>query len=200
MRHWFASPAVRGAYDKNLERTKEKDFVSTAISEIKRLCIRVLRVHSSGDLYDVGYTRKWTRIMRACPSTRFFLYTRSWRLPKFDSVLAEMASLTNVRLWYSIDRDTGKPKRIPSGVRLAYLQLEHDDTPPAGTDLVFRDHRLRSRVAKKSGNVLICPPENGTGVELGCQKCGVCWRDRGERFSESRDSKTRRLSLQLLST
>lgn len=200
LRHWFASTAVRGAYDKNLDITKENHFVSRAISEIARLHIRVLRVHSSGDLYDVGYARKWVRIMRARPSTRFFLYTRSWRLPKFDSVLAAMASLPNVRLWYSIDRDTGNQRTVPPGVRLAYLQLEHDDMPPSGTDLVFRDHKLRRRMAKKVDGVVVCPPENGTGVEMGCQQCGICWRDRGERFSESRDPKTRRLSLQLLSS
>ena len=109
------------------------------IAEIRRGMVRVVRVHTSGDFYDAGYVRKWAEVARACPGTAFFAYTRSWRREEVLAELIGLARLPNVFLWFSEDRDTGRPPAVPR-VRRAYLLAdgEAEDGVPADADLVFR--------------------------------------------------------------
>ena len=128
------------------------------------------------DFYSPGYARKWLAVMRQAPGVRFYFYTRSWRVPAIWRVLRRMARLLNVRAWLSCDRDTGLPRRLPPGVRLAWLMASPDDRPPRA-DLVFRTRPLRRTVLKRVGLALVCPTENGaTGRRTDCGRCGVCWR------------------------
>lgn len=133
----------------------------------------VCRVHTSGDLYGPAYARKWLSVMRQCPGVRFYLYTRSYRVPAIAEVLEQMAALENVRIWFSVDEDTGVPERIPEDVKLAYLQLTEDDLPEQA-DLVFRVKRLRKTIPLP----MTCPTETVKGKEAGttCGSCGKCFK------------------------
>jgi hypothetical protein len=114
------------------------------------------------------------RIAQACPATRFYAYTRSWRRPEIVGALAELSRCRNVRLWYSCDQDTGIPAHAPRRVRLAWMQTSAEDIPPRA-DLVFRVHRLRKTVAKRVALALVCPVENGaTGHRTDCGRCRLC--------------------------
>jgi hypothetical protein len=172
---------VRLRYQRNLELSRRPDFAARMIAFIRRRRVRVVRAHVGGDFHDSGYARKWLAVMRRCRSTRFFFYTRSWRVPPVRRVLAAMARLDNVRAWFSCDRDAGVPARVPPRVRLAWLMASAQDLPPRA-DLVFRIRRLRSQVCKRVplpvlGAALVCPVENGaTGHRTSCERCGVCWR------------------------
>lgn len=144
---------------------------------------KVVRIHSSGDLYSPEYARKWLAVMKAVPGTRFYLYTRSWRKAAFSTVLRAMAKLPNVRLWYSADSDSGVPRTVPKGVKIAYMQVDADDVPKKA-DLVFRTHSGRKILAKTvpdaSGKpVVVCPTETGLpgAKEVTCGSCKLCWRD-----------------------
>jgi hypothetical protein len=144
------------------------------VAEIRRRWVGCVRVHVSGDFYSADYVRAWVAVATACPATRFYAYTRSWRVPHIVPALAELARLRNVRLWYSCDRDTGIPDRVPRRVKLAWMQTAADDLPPRA-DLVFRVHRLRRTVAKRVSLALVCPVENGaTGHRTGCGRCRLC--------------------------
>jgi hypothetical protein len=83
------------------------------IGEIRRRWVACVRIHVSEDFYSAEYVRKWAAVARACPATRFYAYTRSWRRPDIAAALAELSRCRNVRLWYSCDRDTGIPARVP---------------------------------------------------------------------------------------
>jgi hypothetical protein len=94
-----------------------------------------------------------------------------------------MAQLPNVRAWFSVDRQTGLPRRLPPGVRLAWLMTTADDRPPRA-DLIFRVQSLRRLVQKwvrwerGAAQTLVCPTENGvTGHRTSCEQCGICWRE-----------------------
>lgn len=50
-----------------------------------------------------------------------------------------------------------------------------DDTTPAPSELIFRDHKYRKQVQKKINNVLVCPAENGV-TKLTCEKCKLCFK------------------------
>jgi hypothetical protein len=148
---------------------------------IERRQIQVVRLHVGGDFYSAAYAFRWLAVMRRCPATRFFFYTRSWRVPAIRRVLAAMAGLPNVRAWFSCDRDTSVPSYVPAGVRLAWLMATPDDLP-SRADLVFRVRTLRTGVQKRVGwgwgvgMALVCPVENGaTGHRTSCEQCGVCW-------------------------
>ena len=49
------------------------------IAEVHRRWAGCVRIHVSGDFNSAEYVRKWVAIARACPTTRFYAYTRSWR-------------------------------------------------------------------------------------------------------------------------
>jgi hypothetical protein len=178
-------PHVLRRYRRNLALSSRRDFVERVVAFIGRRQVGVVRLHVGGDFRSPGYARRWLRIMRRCPHTTFYFYTRSWRLKRFRPVLAAMARLGNVRAWYSCDRDTGVPRRVPPGVRLAWLMTDPDDLPPRA-DLVFRVPALRRQVQKRvlcgegQSRALVCPVENGvTGHRTTCGQCGVCWRVSG---------------------
>jgi Gene product 88 len=102
---------LRRSYQRYLSASKEDGFTARMISEICRRWAGCVRIHVSGDYYSAEYVRKWIAIARACPTTRFFAYTRSWRRADMAEALTELSRCRNVRLWYSCDRDTGIPAR-----------------------------------------------------------------------------------------
>ena len=173
---------ARPRYRRNLAATRDPGFAARLAAEVRRRWVGCVRVHVSGDFYSADYVRAWIAVARACPGTRFYAYTRSWRVPHLAPALAELARLRNVRLWYSCDRDTGIPDRVPRRVKLAWMMTTPADYPP-WTNLVFRVHRLRRTVAKRvptTGRVslaLVCPVENGaTGHRTDCGRCRLCIR------------------------
>jgi hypothetical protein len=165
---------LRDAYRRYLAESQEEGFAAKMIGEIRRRWAGCVRIHVAGDFYSAEYVRKWVAIAQACPGTRFYVYTRSWRNPDIVGALEELSRCRNVRLWYSCDHDTGIPARVPRRVKLAWMQTSADDIPTRA-DLVFRVQRLRKTVAKRVNLALVCPVENGaTGHRTDCGRCRVC--------------------------
>ena len=171
-------PGVRTRYEKNLRLSRLPDFAQRVRYFILNHDIAVVRVHVGGDFYSAAYGKKWLRVMRRLPSVRFFLYTRSWRDAAIRPVLERMTELPNCRVWYSCDRQTGVPGKIPAHVRLAWLMTDADDLPPAQTGLVFRIRRLRRQPLTRVRGVRVCPEEDGVlrKKPVTCDRCGLCWR------------------------
>ena len=167
--------AVKERLRWNLEQSRLDSFVPRMVKDIRRKGALVIRVHASGDFGDEVYARKWLTIMRQCPRPRFYFYTRSWRIPSIAPALEEMAALKCCRAWYSTDRDTGLPDRIPPGVRLAFLQVSEDDTVE-NSDLLFRVRRLR-KDKKRIGLPTLCPSETqrGRDRDVNCGNCTRCF-------------------------
>jgi hypothetical protein len=162
--------------EENLEAAVRPDFAARMIGEVRRRWVQVCRVHVSGDFFSAAYARAWVRVFRSCPQTRFYAYTRSWRVSAIAPVLGQMARLRNVRLWYSTDRETGVPDPVPRGVRVAWLEVGEGQPEPA--DLVFVIRRLRRAASLRLELPLICPHETPQGrkAEVTCTTCGRCWR------------------------
>lgn len=170
-------PVAARAYRRNLMRAQRRDFVRRVRAFIIAHAVRVVRVHVAGDFFAVWYARKWLAIMHRSPRVRFYFYSRAWRVPALKAVIDLMAELPNCRVWYSTDRDTGAPDEVPTRVRVAWLQTDIADLPPAGTDLVFRVRRLRNHPAPIS-TTCVCPAEDGVvrAAPATCERCGLCWR------------------------
>lgn len=89
-----------------------------------------------------------------------------------------MAAEPNLQLWYSADRDTGMPDRVPAGVRVAWLMTAPDDRPPRPVDLLFRVTALRRTPVTQIDGVPVCPAEDGLPRKhtVTCDQCRTCWR------------------------
>jgi hypothetical protein len=169
-------PNVRRALAWNFHVARQPHFAGEMVEEISRRKVRVLRLHSSGDFFDADYVRRWAEILAESPRVKAYAYTRSWRVPAIHPTLEGLATLDNVRLWYSADLDTGMPDRVPPGVRVAWLLEDADDRVPDGVDLVFRNRPLRRTPQRRIGLVLVCPSEQGRRQSKTCTSCGICWR------------------------
>lgn len=172
--------AFQAAYQANLDLARTRHFGAWLIGEVLRAAAgAVVRVHVSGDFFSVPYTRAWLRAMRECSDTTFYLYTRSWREPKYAELFAEMAALPNVSVWYSVDRDTGYPGVTPANVRVAYLAVDDADAKsvdPRHVDLIFRDYPSRTTELRSVKGRPVCPHENGRNTEVTCESCKLCTR------------------------
>ncbi len=172
----FRFPAVKAALRRNLAAARREDFAWRMAREIAARNVRTLRVHVAGDFFAPAYVGKWVGVARACPGVRFFAYTRSWRVEAIRGPLEVFASLPNVRLWYSADRDTGPPPAVPDGVRVAWLETEADEEVPDAADLVFRPRRLRKTPNPRVPLPLVCPADADGPGKVTCGSCGECWR------------------------
>lgn len=171
----FATTRFRRRLAGNLDVSKRFDFDRLIAGEVKRRGVHVLRVHVAGDFYDSEYTEAWCRIARRCPRTTLYCYTRSWRVPGILPAVIDLGSEPNVRLWWSIDRETGLPESVPVGVNLAYLDDGHGAEGSRQADLIFRVHRLRPAYPTAYPLRLVCPAER-PAADTTCTACGRCWR------------------------
>jgi hypothetical protein len=173
LRHRFRFQQVRDRLIWNRQQSCRDDFVDRMVAEIRTQGVLVVRLHVAGDFPDVEYARKWLAIIQQLPRVRFYGYTRSWRLPRIAAVLEQIAVLSSMRLWYSVDDETGVPACIPSAVRLAYLQTTKHPIPPLA-DLVFRVPPLRTLATLP----IVCESETmeGKQARVTCGSCTRCFR------------------------
>ncbi len=81
----FKYPVVQAKYHSNYELTKNKDlFIKVVQSEIIKKRIEYVRIHSSGDFYNLKYLNAWIEIARSNPNVIFYGYTKS--VPLFKKV------------------------------------------------------------------------------------------------------------------
>ena len=177
--HWtFAN--VKAALAARWLASFQPGFAAAVVQQIAARRINRVRIHASGDFYSADYIAAWHAIASSCPATRFYAYTRSWRVADLLPGLTRLAALPNVKLFLSADSDTGKPPRIPR-TRIAWLQTDSGDVvPPLGRrDVVFRTRRARRVAAKRIGLALVCPVENGSvASKPTCGSCRFCWESR----------------------
>lgn len=173
---FFWMPNVKRCHINNFAFSRTDEFADWMLANIRHKFIRAMRVHVSGDFYDLTYVEKWQRIVTAAKNATFFAYTRSWRQDEMLPDLIRLSQLPNMQLWWSIDRETG-PAPIVRGVRRAYMAIDDVDAElaPNDCDLVFRDQR--GTVMKKANGVQVCPVEDGVKrqVKITCSSCGICW-------------------------
>ena len=176
----FLWDTVTNAHSSNADFADTEDFAEWMIHELKRKFVRVLRVHVAGDFFNEKYINDWIQIVRECPETKFYAYTRSWRVEALFPRLIALANEPNIQLWWSIDRESGPAPLVP-GVRMAYLAINDTDamTVPNDVDLLFRNRAKTPMIS--SNGVMVCPVENKDPAHIGkhtCSSCGVCFSDR----------------------
>jgi hypothetical protein len=121
----FNASNVMRTHDRNLAESRRADFARRVIDEITKMKLELLRVHVAGDFYDEAYIDKWIQIAKACPNTKFYAYTRSWRVAELVPALRRLARCPNFQLWLSADRDSHRFNgRPPAHTRRAGMLHE----------------------------------------------------------------------------
>jgi hypothetical protein len=171
-------PKVQKAYARNLAFSQRDDFARRIRHYILAHDIRVVRLHVGGDFFCVEYAQKWLWIIKRLHRVKFFFYTRTWRDPPIRAVIEQMAMLPNCFAWYSCDRETGLPAGVPPRIRLAWLMVDADDTPPEPVDLIFRNYQLRREPLLRLNGNKVCPEQDGVAREthITCDRCQYCFR------------------------
>lgn len=175
--HYYRK-SLQDSLNYRLAVSLREDFADIIQHYLRRTRKARVRIHVSGDFYSLRYLMVWDEIIRTNPGKTFTVYTRAWRDANLRQVLEMIALYENLRLFYSIDRDSGVPSAIPTRVRLAYMQIDSQDIPPVPCDLVFRVER--SAVVKYVANTLVCPAENGV-TRATCSACQLCYAPLSQR-------------------
>lgn len=167
-----------------LEQIAREDYRSLAsklVEEIRERSVEIVRIHASGDFFSVDYVRLWALVIAQTEETKYYAYTRSWRIPEIREILENLYALVpeQLKLWYSCDRETGIPEVRPEGIGIAWMMQNDDDLPPVSLttkDIVFRVKRKTPQ--KRVGLALVCPKEQGSTSQaidnLTCGKCRFC--------------------------
>lgn len=134
------------------------------------------RIHWDGDFFSLDYARAWARVIRANPTVRFWVYTRSFTdalnvLPVFDGI-----ERGNLAFYLSVDKDNlsdaKAARKVYPWAKWAYLA----PTFAEGNDDLG---------AMVEGKRYDCP-ENAKRLPLitekgsACIRCGVCPSARGD--------------------
>jgi len=92
-------PNVIEARNRNYQHTLKLYFVDDMVDILTRLFekyayIKAVRLHESGDFYNLRYLKRWIRIASKFPSMTFYAYTKS--------IFVQKATLPdNFVIWYS---------------------------------------------------------------------------------------------------
>jgi hypothetical protein len=116
----YRRSSVQRKYEENwrLATTAPLELHRRLDTELTMLGDVTVRIHTSGDFFSADYIAMWSALTRVHPRTRFFAYTRSWRVSALLSELHALRERPNVRLWASSDDETGPP---PPGWREARI-------------------------------------------------------------------------------
>ena len=121
----------------------------TELKNIPNTLPKLVRLHSSGDFDTVPYIKWVEQLVEDNPKTRFWAYTRSWRLPSLRRELIKLKKMDNIEIFASTDPSIREP--TPKGWRVAWVET---------------DNRAEG---------VYCPHDKGN-VE-NCEECGICYED-----------------------
>lgn len=93
-------PAVLPSRTRNLKFSNTDKFVDAITEYVTAKKLPTFRIHESGDFYNESYITKWYAIIKACPKTKFYAYTKRDDLFT-DDLLANKPK--NLTLIFSID-------------------------------------------------------------------------------------------------
>lgn len=96
----------RNLRQQNLALTRTPEFVNLMVNEIIAKRFSIVRIHESGDFYDLNYLAKWIKIAKSLPNVKFYGYSKCFE--RFPNALGVLNSLPNVNIINSITPYGGK--------------------------------------------------------------------------------------------
>lgn len=121
-------PNVVDSFERKLKASKQPEFVSDIVAEIKRMGLPYFRIHVSGDFYSEQYVNKWIQIAGMCPDVLFRTTTRRVDLIRR---LYDLNAMPNVIVRESIDPSAPQPlTALPSASASVRLSDQFDCNSP----------------------------------------------------------------------
>lgn len=137
----------------------------------------IFRIHWDGDFYSLAYARAWAIVIAENPDIRFWAYTRSFR--GRVNVVPTLASLENLTLYLSVDRDNaGAARTILRGYPNARAATLTDTATDGATMLADLGRAYAPACPENTRRIPLVlagrgPNGNGAGA---CAACGLCIR------------------------
>jgi hypothetical protein len=104
--NWCFKTTIK-SIDYKWRQTQDLDkFVDQLILEldvIQRNGFNIVRIHSSGDFYNIDYFRSWIDIAKIYTNITFYCYTKNWRLNGWYKILHEADKINNFYIICSYD-------------------------------------------------------------------------------------------------
>lgn len=143
----YTFPSSVNLRNHNLKDWKRKNWVKDMVKAIKHESY--FRFFDSGDIYCVELAEKIYEVVKACPNTKFWIPTRSYKIKNINNVLNRLKSLSNCVVRLSSDSITGG---IVDGETVSTI--------------------VPNSSQKSSVNFLVCQSFNRGGK---CGDCRACW-------------------------
>ena len=100
LKNRFVWKTVRESLNWKFEESKKENFVKRVNNEIKKSKKKYVRIHASGDFYNIKYVNKWIEIVKNNPDKLFLAFTKREDL---KDVLRKLEALPNMQLYGSLD-------------------------------------------------------------------------------------------------
>lgn len=150
---------------------------------------KLMRWHVSGDFDTPKYIEEWTLRTIENPDTKFWGYTRAWRVNALVDSLEFLRARPNVQLFASMD--SSDDLLPPEGWRRSWLSNDPraypmgEDAEPGHNPLIELGEGVRRQwwsdlptALMPPSTALLCPEEMGDLPS--CQACGYCINRRTE--------------------
>lgn len=148
---FFRMTNVQKSLAANFETAESTEFIQEVTNSIRKHKLRTIRIHPAGDLYSNEYIDKWIAIVKAHPDVKFWVYTRSWRIPSLVNKVRELAQLPNIQVFASTDDST--KEEPPTWLRKAAVAKDW---------------------ATFDSGYVKCP--NQKNKDITCEKCTYCFK------------------------
>lgn len=137
---------VAKAFERRLELTFNGEvFINTIDAELKRRNVERLRIHDSGDFYNLQYTMNWFSIMRRNPNVQFYAYTKMISMfkmlqqqpsdfPSNFTVIYSYGGTEDKMINRSVDRHSLVFESVAELKRNGYAAANVDDAVALGTN------------------------------------------------------------------
>ena len=135
---------VAKVFEKRLKLSQSPRFASIISDEIRRRKVQRLRIHDSGDFYNLEYAKKWLTVMRVNPNVQFYAYTKA--VSMFKQLEEDGLLPSNFIVIYSyggtedklINRETDRHSWVFSSVEAlnaaGYADAHENDSIALGTN------------------------------------------------------------------
>lgn len=133
---------VAKVFEQRLKLSLTPKFVQIINAEIKRRNVKRVRIHDSGDFYNVEYLEKWLKIMVANPDCQFYCYTKmvstfkqysnSGRIPDNFVVIYSFGGTEDKLIDRDNDRHSWVFSTVEALVKAGYADAHEDDSVALG--------------------------------------------------------------------
>jgi hypothetical protein len=130
---------VKQAYEKRLAATLQADFSEVISEDIEKILSKkstknlIIRIHDSGDFYDLGYFEKWFKVMTRFPQVKFYAYTKMVEmfkgrfLPSNFTLIFSLGGKQDALIDQNTDRHSRVFETVNELESAGYVNASHDD-------------------------------------------------------------------------